>query len=51
MIRFGMGYHPEWLILLPLLTFLEEGDEGTTITMGWLIFSICINISKKNDNL
>lgn len=46
MIRFGTGCHPEWLLVLPLLTILEEGDEGTTITIGWLIFSLCINIKR-----
>lgn len=46
MIRFGTGCHPEWLLLLPLLTILEEGDEGTTITIDWLIFSLCINIKR-----
>ena len=46
MIRFGVGIHPEWLLILPLLTILEEGDEGTTITIGWLIFSLCINIKR-----
>ena len=46
MIRFGVGSHPEWLLILPLLTILEEGDEGTTITIGWLIFSLCININR-----
>ena len=24
----------------------EEGEEGTTITIGWLIFSLCINIKR-----
>lgn len=46
MIRFGAGPHPDWLLVLPLLTILEEGDEGTTITIGWLIFSLCINIKR-----
>lgn len=46
MIRFGVGFHPEWLLVLPLLTILEEGDDGTTITIGWLIFSLCINIKR-----
>lgn len=46
MIRFGVGFHPEWLLVFPLLTILEEGDEGTTITIGWLIFSLCINIKR-----
>lgn len=46
MIRFGTGCHPEWLLLLPLLTILEEGDEGTTTTIGWLIFSLSINIKR-----
>ncbi|MBQ2016488.1 MAG: hypothetical protein II207_05760 [Clostridia bacterium] len=46
MIRFGVEFHPEWLLVLPLLTILEEGDEGTTITIGWLIFSLCINIKR-----
>ena len=46
MIRFGVGFHPEWLLILPLLTILEEGDESTTITIGWLIFSLCINIKR-----
>lgn len=46
MIRFGVGFHPEWLLVLPLLTILEEGDEGTAITIGWLIFSLCINIKR-----
>lgn len=46
MIRFGFGYHPEWLLILPLLTILEEGEDGTTLTIGWLIFSLCINIKR-----
>ena len=45
-VRVGIGLHPEWLLVLPLLTILEEGEEGTTITIGWLIFSICINIKR-----
>ena len=49
MVRIGIGCHPEWLLVLPLLTILDEGDEGTTITItiGWLIFSLCINIMMK----
>lgn len=45
MIRIGVACHPEWLLVLPLCTILEEEeDDGTTLTLGWLIFSICINI-------
>lgn len=46
MIRFGTGCHPECLLVLPLLTILEEDDEGTSIMIGWLIFSLCINIKR-----
>lgn len=51
MIRFGFGFHADWLVVLPLLTILWEGDEGTTITIGWLNFSLCINIKNTNENL
>lgn len=44
MIRIGAACHPEWLLILPLCSILEEEDDGTTLTLGWLIFSICINI-------
>ena len=44
MIRIKVACHPEWLLVLPNGAILEDEDDGTTLTLGWLIFSICINI-------
>ena len=46
-VRYGIGLHPEWFLVLPHLSILEEGDEGTYVNIDWLIFSLCINIIKK----
>lgn len=51
MIRFGFGFHADWLVVLPLASILWEGDEGITITIGWLNFSLCLNIKNSNENL